>query len=88
MQQRFQSWISSIFNVFSSEYKNSFASLTGVAALAYFVQNTLLTITRAQKNRDHIVSTYGWKNLPAKLYKCTEIQPKHFVQQEVCSGKD
>ncbi|XP_060606237.1 neutral amino acid transporter 9-like isoform X2 [Ruditapes philippinarum] len=41
--------------VYVHEYKNSFPALTGVAALAFFVQNCVLSITRAQKYPQYIV---------------------------------
>lgn len=44
------------FGVLTSELKSSFPALTGVAALAYFVQNCVLSITRAQKFPENNVS--------------------------------
>jgi len=40
-----------------SEFKGTFPALTGVAALAFFVQNCVLSITRAQKCPENNVSS-------------------------------
>ena len=42
--------------VFISEFKLTFPALTGISALAYFVQNCVLSITRTQKNPENNVS--------------------------------
>lgn len=41
--------------VYVYEFKTTFPALTGVAALAYFVQNCVISITRTAKHPEHIV---------------------------------
>ena len=41
-----------------SEFKLTFPALTGISALAYFVQNCVLSITRTQKNPENNVSIF------------------------------
>ena len=52
-----------IFIVFLPEFKLTFPALTGISALAYFVQNCVLSVTRTQKHPENNVSNmYNMNN--------------------------
>lgn len=44
------------WNCFISDFRGTFAALTGIAALAYFVQNCVISICRNQRHPENNVS--------------------------------